>query len=378
MPKLPPGIKRYESKDGRTTYQVRLSCVRDGRRQWLRATFDSLKAARDWRTEQLGRLAAGERPASQEPFGAYLTHWLDTHRLAPNSKARYASVIRRRVVPALGAVPLADLNGRQVQELFNTARNSTEAAQLSAVIHGALDLAVKEGLVSRNVSAGLRVPRPDLPRVRPEAARWTPAEVRALLDALATHPLGPLFDLAAHTGLRLGELIALEWRDISFDFAVLTVRQSKTAAGERRVPLDAGTLARLAAHGTEQAARRDRLGVWWQEHERVFERGDGRPVSARTVEALMGRTVRRLGLPHGTPHTLRHHFASQLAEAGVPLTVVQSLLGHASFNTTATTYTHHTPLTLSGAVEAFARRLAAPCDNAVTTGPHPTAKRAAE
>lgn len=97
------------------------------------------------------------------------------------------------------------------------------------------------------------------------------------------------------------------------------------------------------------------LGLDWQEHDVVFDRGDGQLVSPRTVEAVMARTVRALDLtPALTPHGLRHTHASLLAAAGRPLQYIQQRLGHASYSTTARYYLHFLPDAERQDAEVFA------------------------
>lgn len=339
-----PGISRYVGPRG-TTYRVRVSSTdpATGARQWISNAFPTFEQARDFKTRTLHELRAGiYTEPCMEPLSDILAHWLETARLATRSRITYANVIQHVIAPQLGKIPLSSLTGRQIQELYNAPRGASQAVQVQAALNGALELAVREGLINRNPAAGLRVARRHDDRPGPPPL-WTAAELNQFLDATTGHNLGPLFHTAAHTGLRLSELIALNWADVSLDLGRLLVRQSKSKAGERRVPLNAVIVARLRAHRAEQDRRRDLLADAWQGDGNVFDRGDGRRVSPRTVEAWMERTVARLGLPHATPHSLRHFWASALIAAGVPMTTVQTMLGHASFSTTADFYIHHAP-----------------------------------
>jgi integrase len=159
----------------------------------------------------------------------------------------------------------------------------------------------------------------------------------------ATTGSSPLFWTLAATGLRVSEACQLRWDDVSLDLGRLFVARSKSEGGRRLVTLDPTTVTLLQAHREAQEHRRALLGADWQEHGMVFDRGDGRPVSPRTVQAAMARLVRALGLPYGTPHTLRHTHATLLLRAGVPLHVVRARLGHASPVVTLRFYAHAVP-----------------------------------
>ncbi|HYI14733.1 MAG TPA: site-specific integrase, partial [Thermomicrobiales bacterium] len=133
-----------------------------------------------------------------------------------------------------------------------------------------------------------------------------------------------------------------------------------------RIALDAQTVAVLSAHRSEQEQRRQALGSDWHDAGAVFERGDGRAVSPRTVEDVMRKAVERLGLPKGTPHTLRHTHATLLLADGVPPHVVQARLGHASSRTTLDVYAHVLPVSEREVADRFAAVLHADSDQIVT------------
>lgn len=292
-----------------------------------------------------------------------ITHYLATADLAPNSRRAYEGAARRIVLPRIGGVPLAKLTGRQITELYVAVRGTGYGALVQAVVTGALRLAVREGVLARNPAEGFAVPRDPRPERR-ERCPWTPADLTAFLAAAQSHWLAPVYWLLAHTGLRLSEALGLRWENVSLDLGRLFVAQSKTPAGRRRVSLDPATVAVLRRHAAEQARRRAALGPDWQEHGLVFDRGDGRPVSPRTVEEVMSRLARRAGLPHATPHTLRHLHATVLLTAGVPPHVVMARLGHSSFRVTVDHYAHVLPTSERDAATIFA---AAVRDQSVTT-----------
>lgn len=339
-----PGISRYVGPLG-TTYRVRVSYTEpgSGQRTWVNESFPTFDLARDFKRKTIHELRAGiYAEPCMEPVSAILAHWLETARLKPLSRKQYAMVIATIITPSLGKIPLSKLTGRMVQDLYNQPRGRSAAIQVQSALNGALELAVREGLINRNPASGLQVTRREAERSGPPPL-WTADELTTFLSATTGHNLSPLFHTAAHTGLRISELIALNWADVSLDMGRLLVRQSKSKAGERRVPLNALIVNHLRRHQADQDHRRELLGAGWLGDGNVFDRGDGRRVSARTVEAWMARAVERLGLSHATPHSLRHFWASALIAAGVPMTTVQTMLGHASFSTTADYYVHHSP-----------------------------------
>lgn len=334
-----PGIRKYSGPLG-TTYRVRVTSTdpATGERAYIQDSFPTLAQARDFKRRTQHELREGiYQEPSREPVSAIIQHWLETARLAENSRRAYERAKRLVIDPAIGSIAVSRLTGRMVQDLYNEPRGRSAAMHVQATLNGALELAVHEGVISRNPAAGLRTPHRDVD-ASPEPVIWTIDELTTFLDATKGHPLHDLYHVAAHTGLRLSELINLTWDDITLDLARLFVARSKSSSGVRRVALDAVTVARLRRLRARQDAQRIDWGDAWQEHGRVFDRGDGRPVSPRTVEAHMARIVERLGLPAATPHSLRHFHSAALLREGVPLNVVQRRLGHADASTTATIY----------------------------------------
>lgn len=336
-----PGITKRGNR-----YRVRVTGTdpRTSEHRVIHGSFSTLREARDYKRKISHELRAGVYQApSAEPFGVYLAHWLDSIQAEPNTVKTYERVIRRIIAPELGEVPLGQLNGRQIQDLYNVPRGKSLAIQLQAVVSGALKLAVIEGEIPRNVAEGLRAKQIDPEDASGAPAIWDPAELATFLDAVQSHPLAPLFSLAVKTGMRLHELCDLQWCDITFDLARVFVQRGKTDAARRRISIDTETVTMLRLHRAEQEARRATLGDLWTNLDYVFDRGMGERVSPRTVESVMERLVAKLGLSELTPHGLRHIHATYLLRAGVPVHVVSKRLGHASPEVTLKIYAHVLP-----------------------------------
>lgn len=127
-------------------------------------------------------------------------------------------------------------------------------------------------------------------------------------------------------GLRISEACHLRLRDICSDRAQIRVEQGK-GAKDRYTVLSPKLLLELRAYW-----RSDHPSDW------LFPSGhlEGRPLTTSSVRQVFTRAVRAAGLPHhGGVHSLRHSFATHLLEAGVPLPVIQRMLGHTNLGTTA-------------------------------------------
>ena len=159
--------------------------------------------------------------------------------------------------------------------------------------------------------------------------------------------LSAIISVALHTGLRRGEILRLRWADINFQKNVLIVQKSKTKAGKgRNVNLNS-------------MLRKKLLALFEQEHgEWVFPSPkrfqiQGQPEShISDVKNAFRRAVSLAGIRPITFHQLRHTFCSRLADAGVPMPVIQDLAGHASITMTRR-YTHPADERKQQAVEAL-------------------------
>ena len=157
----------------------------------------------------LGDIAARRWVApDRTPVGAYLTGWLAAHRvsLKPSTAAGYAGVLRRYVVPGIGAVTLADLRASHLSRLYAdlAARGLSRRTvrTVHVVVRRGLQQAVTEGTVMRNPADGAVLPRP----VHREMPAWSADDAAAFVTATRDDPMHALYVLALATGMRRGEL----------------------------------------------------------------------------------------------------------------------------------------------------------------------------
>lgn len=153
-------------------------------------------------------------------------------------------------------------------------------------------------------------------------------EVRQLIDVTENLKHKAILVTIYSCGLRLSELLNLKLNDIQSKRMVVLVRQGK-GNKDRTTVLSPKTLELLRSY-----FRRYRPAEY------LFEGGEGIPYSARSVNAIIKRSLRKAGIRRpASPHTLRHSFATHLLENGTDLRYIQALLGHSSSRTTEI-YTH--------------------------------------
>jgi integrase len=272
--------------------------------------------------------------------------------------------LTKHVVPAIGGIKLAKLRPAHVQVMLDTVKAGPRTTtHVYRVLGAALRHAVRIQLLGTNPAAGATPPRPGWPSLTvPEAA-----DVRRMLDQ-STGWLKTALTLSASTGMRRGEVLALQWRSVDLEAAVTRVEQAvefvgselqyfppKTDRSRRTVSLPIGTVAMLKALRKDQAERRLLLGEDWQGTDLVVELGDGSPIHPELYTQRFRRLADRAGLLTVRLHDLRHFYASELLRRNVHPKVVSEALGHSSTWFTMDVYSHllpHMQEQASAAIEA--------------------------
>jgi integrase len=314
-----------------------------------------------------------------DTVGTYLAGWIERHRahVRPSTWRTAESYVRVYLVPMLGRIPLARLSAADVEQALATivrhGRPGTTrpvapvtAAHVRATLRTALAAAQRDGLVGRNAAADARAPQvPHRPVTYLGAG-----DVRRFLEATADDPFGPLYALAATTGLRRGELLALRWSDV--DDGVLTVRQAisrdeaggwsvsqpKSARSRRAIPLPSTARAALERQRIRQNASKHSAGSAWQgRDELVFADELGRQLLPERVSHAFAKARRDAGIPPVRFHDLRHSAATMMLAEGVPLAVISEWLGHAGIAITAAHYAAVVPSLRREAADAMDRAL---------------------
>ncbi len=211
----------------------------------------------------------------------------------------------------------------------------SQARALSAV-RSLFRFACREGALDHNPAAAVRTPRQ--PQRLPRHLR--PGEIETLLEAAAGEaPLErrnlAMLELLYAAGLRVGELIRLDWDDLDLEGRLLRV-------------VGKGRKERMVPFGEPAAHALCRWQEAWGElrdteqdlDEPVFLNYRGERLGERSVRRIIDRCVSKAPMAAGVhPHTLRHTFATHLLEGGADLRAIQELLGHSSLSTTQL-YTH--------------------------------------
>ena len=330
---LPDGRWRAFESQGSGVDRVRANAIG-------RLKREATQAARDKLTEKL-KAGAGLEP-DKLTLNAYLSRWithLKTQGRSQKSVARYESICDALPTRLSGRL-LTGLRPLHLQRWLDDCAAADAPATVRkryAVVHAALAQAVSWRLLADNPMGAVK-------RHRLERTDTTALNEKQTADLLAvlqgTRYWAPAL-VAATTGLRRGELLALRWRDVDLEAAVLRVTRSsdevpgkpvafkhtKTGKG-RTVALMAATVTCLQVHRQAQTAAR-LAAKRWVDRGLVFPNPHGEPWRPSTFSVHWGRNaaVKAAGIRF---HDLRHTHATILLRAGVPVDAVSKRLGHAS------------------------------------------------
>jgi len=198
---------------------------------------------------------------------------------------------------------------------------------------------------------------------RKRQAVLDPSQVRLLIDATRGDRLHAYWALAATSGLRQAEMLALTWDDI--DGAMVHVRRTlhwidgvpvrdkpKTETSVRDVPIPPVTITALREHRRMQLEDRAAQGALGSEG-LVFVTVRGLPVRGSNLMPPFRAVLAELGLPPVTIHSLRHSAATALIASGYPIAKVAAILGHSSSRVTEMVYSHLIGKDLVGAADVM-------------------------
>lgn len=320
-----------------------------------RACREAMKAAQR-------RIDQGLPPTdSRQTLAAFLDQWLETiikPKKRPRTYDSYNERIRLDISPHLGAITLAGLTPQRVQAwMADLLAETTEGgaprlrprtvAYDHSILRAALNVALKWGLVQRNVAALAEAPSSAPPRLEPLSVE----EANALIASVAGTRWEGLYRLALGLGLRMGELINLTWADVDLSRARLVVRVSKTRTGERTINLPRFLVDALATHRERQRLDASLMEAGWNSGGFVFPSEVGTRLWHGNLRGSFKRHLKAAGLREIRFHDMRHSCASFLLNEGVPLKQVSEILGHAQTSTTSDIYWHVYNETQRGALD---------------------------
>jgi len=273
----------------------------------------------------------------------YLSHLSVERGLADNTITSYRRDLRRYVeflvsrgLHEASAVTESDvsafLGSLRTGDADHTPLGTASAARAIVTTRGLHRFMVREQLVTQDVTAAIKPPRPAarLPKALPLS------DIEAILDAAGAPGTNlaardrALLELLYGTGSRISETVGLDLDDLDLEDSTVLLRGK--GGKQRLVPMGSYALASLtdylsASRPTLVSSRRGTAAV--------FLNARGGRLSRQSAWTVLTRAAERAGVTADvSPHTLRHSFATHLLDGGADVRVVQELLGHASVTTT--------------------------------------------
>ena len=348
-------------KDGR--WEGRYVVGRDGKgfpitKNVLAKTKAECAAKLEQLRENL-EVPAPEPPKPGISLGDWLDYWYQTYKkasLRPNTQMSYERRIYQHIIPALGYIQLDKLTTAEIQqfytllkqngrllrrELYGEGLSDQTVRGIHTTLRAALNRAVEEKLLVRNPADGCKPPS-DKPR---EMQVLTPEEIQRLLIQAREDGCYELLLLELSTGLRRGEILALQWSDLNLRTGALRVERQvhrvrgelilsppKTRAGNRTVILPAPVRKVLKAYRTTTHSR-------WMFPSPVKEDS---PMDPAAVRKRLQTVLDRAECKWLRFHDLRHTFATASLEHGMDVKTLATIIGHVSSSTTLNIYAHVT------------------------------------
>ena len=325
--------------------------------------------------KKLRENCAGQSTEKLQPdmtFGGWMDFWYQNYskpKLRPTTQMGYENAIYKHIIPALGIIPLSELSTNDVQQFY--AKLKKEGRLIRTELYGegvsdrtvwachtrirtALDRAVQDGLIRINPAAECKLP----PQNTKEMQILTREEMQRFLIQAKEEGYFELFLLELATGLRRGEVLALQWNDLNFDTGELRIERQvyrangelvvstpKTKAAFRTIVLPPPLVEVLRKYRQQADSR-------WMFPSPAKEDS---PLDPATCRKRLQTILMHAGCKRVRFHDLRHLFVTTALESGMDVKTLSAIIGHVSAKTTLNIYTHVTDAMRQTAAEKIDR-----------------------
>lgn len=314
------------------------------------------KSVKTVRTERKNRRRSQEKQPTR--YETWLQLWLESKRFAvkESTYVRYCNTVHNHITPYLGHYPITHLNTPLLQDFVTHLRTAGKqngqgglapktVSDILVLVKESLRYAADQGADIRCAYGGITIRK-----VQREMRVLTSEETRILCRTLnADHSrcaVGVL--LCLYTGIRIGELCALQWSNISL--ADRTIRVDKTMQRLQISDPAAVRKTRILVSEPKSAASvrtipmpdflAEAIAPYQAAAEAYFLTGDIRFIEPRTMQNRFQAYLKRSGIEKANFHALRHTFATRCVEAGFDMKTLSELLGHSSVKITLDKYVH--------------------------------------
>lgn len=359
------GVGLSQRKDG--LYQARYS-DRWGKRKTIYG-----KNLRELRKELAEAIAGNENYTSikdEITLDRWFDRWMEVYKeksIRPNTKREYTHIYKKNISPYLGSKMINSLVKSDIQRLIDRASDNNYAYErqnkIKVILRDMLQRAIEDNLIVNNPANGIKL-RADK---EVKTKSLTSDEQAVFFDYCRNTFYDNLFNIAVNTGLRPGELFALQTSDIDLENGFIDINKTlvyqkyldddkktfhveppKTKQSYRKVPIN--SICRK--YMEEQMKLKDVVSQKRpkQQNDYLFVTKFNTPLNSVIYSDAIKAVIRQINLTRAfdnqfeifSGHTFRHTFATRCFENGIDAKVVQSYLGHASLKMTMDLYTHVT------------------------------------
>lgn len=313
---------------------------------------------------------------TNQTFSDFANEWLPIYSEAKDVKPGTIRVRLHEIgklLPYFGQLKLKDITAKRYQDALNDLKDQGYSDSTREGIHRTGRMIFRKALEFELIKkdptefAYLKKDKKTIEQLEEEEIpKYLEKEELALfLKTAKEHGLEHdylMYLILSYTGIRVGELVALKWKDVDFVNHTISITKTyynptnntlkyqlvtpKTRKSRRKIIVDEDVINALKDHKKSQDQVIERLGEAYYNKDFIFaktERHHGYPIVVKNVQNRMGRLLAKAGLNQKlTPHSLRHTHTSLLAEAGVSLEQIMDRLGHTDDQITKNVYLHVT------------------------------------
>ena len=315
----------------------------DGSRKFFRAKTQEELDEKVLKAQIL--VNAGVDICSEETFAHFSQMWYDLYKkpyLRENSLNSIKYVLNQHILPYIGGYRLRDITPMQIQAIMAGLSGKSNSLQSKVLVNlrSIFNAAHENGLIARSPVSSMLKPTG---KTTQEKETLTAEESQSLLKNVRNIRARTFLLIALHTGMRRGESLGLQWKEIDFKAKVIHVRHNavvsetattvsedlKTKAAKRNLPMSEELETWLLARKKHS---RSQFVIAMENH---------KPLTKSSYRSMWRLIERELPNTHVTAHILRHTYITRLFEAGLDIKEIQYLAGHSTMDMTLKVYTHY-------------------------------------
>ncbi len=295
--------------------------------------------------------------------------------LAPSTYNRYLGMLNSRIIPYFSHFHVDKIKPTDIMQFYDLLSRDTQIIRkknnngkktgkpLSSktivehhrLLHAMLQRAVYWQMIVSNPAERVQPPKTKKPKRKYYDDEQSKALVSNLMELTEDQfKYKVAIILTVFTGVRLGELMGLEWSDINFRDGIVSINRSsqylaekgvftktpKTESSIRDVAIPEFVVSLLEEYKYWYDNQKEHYGELWYDSNRLFVQADGKPMHPSTISKWFEKFVEQIGLPVINFHGLRHTNATLLIAQNIDVSVVAARLGHAQITTTYNFYVH--------------------------------------